>query len=295
MKKALITAVSLVAGITAVFSLSACQKAESDSLKIIEIPLSSEQYGVAIKKGNSELKSQIDGILGDLTGDGVDYNGEKVTFLSLYEAEQEALDNDVLRSIGNVSTSSSNRANELVVATNAEFAPFEYKMGDYFCGIDMQIAKMLADKLEKNLVIINTEFESVLSEVDAGNADIALAGLTINSDRLETVDFSVPYYDTTQYIAVQSGNTDFDDCKTSEDVINVLLSYENGTKAGAAIAQTGYFYLTGNEAFEFEGFANLDVKAYTTIALAVQDLADGKVKVVCGDKDTLTAAVKAIG
>ena len=278
---------------TAAFGFSACGK--SNSLKIIDIPLSSEQYGIAIQKGNTTLKTQIDAIIEDLTGDGVEYNGKTVTFLSLYEAEKEAEDNDTPISIGTVKKESTDRATELVVATNAEFAPFEYMVGDSFGGIDMQIAKMLADKLEKTLVIKHMDFEMVTDSVKAGNADIALAGLTINEDRLENVDFSVPYYDTTQYIAVQSGNTDFDNCKTSDDVVNVLKGYANGTKAGAAIAQTGYFYLTGNEAFEFEGFANLDVKSYSSIAMAVQDLANGTLKLVCGDKDTLTSAVKAIG
>lgn len=291
MKKALITFVSFIAAVTAVFSLSACNN-NAGKLKIIEIPLSSEQYGIAVNKNKTELKAQINEVIEELTGEGYEYNGKKVTFLSLYDDEM-ASDDPI--SIGTVKTESTDRATELVVATNAEFEPFEYAVGTSFGGIDMQIAKMLADKLGKTLVVLDMLFDNVCDEVAAGNADIGMAGLTISDDRLDKVDFSLPYYDTTQYIAVQSNNTDFDNCKTSDDVVNVLKAYANGTKAGAASAQTGYYYLTGNEAFEFEGFANLDVKAYSSIAMAVQDLANGTLKLVCGDKDTLSAAVKAIG
>ena len=229
-----------------------------------------------------------------LTGDGITVDGKTVTFQSLYDAEKAAEANNELISIGAVKTTSTNRANELVVATNADFAPFEYKVGDTFGGVDMQIAKILANQLGKELVISHMAFNAVTTAVSQGTADIGLAGLTISEDRKKTVDFSVPYYDTTQYIAVAADNTDFDECETEEDVVKVLQGYAKGTKAGAATAQTGYYYLTGNEDFEFAGFENLAVTPYDTIALAVQDLANGVVKVVCGDKDTLTAAVKAV-
>ena len=287
--KKLFTALA-TAAICAVCALSAaaCSPAKT---KIIEISLSNEQYGAAIAKDNTALKAQVDEVMTKLTGDGITVDGKTVTFQSLYDAEKAA-NSDI--SIGTVKTTSTNRANELVVATNAEFAPFEYKIGDSFGGVDMQIAKILADQLGKELVVSHMDFEAVTTAVSQGTADIGLAGLTISEDRKKTVDFSVPYYDTTQYIAVAADNTDFDECETEEDVVKVLKGYAKGTKAGAAKAQTGYYYLAGNEDFEFEGFDNLAVTPYNTIALAVQDLANGVVKVVCGDKDTLTAAVKAV-
>ncbi|MDE7158505.1 MAG: transporter substrate-binding domain-containing protein, partial [Clostridiales bacterium] len=196
--------------------------------------------------------------------------------------------------IGTVKTTSTNRANEFVVATNAEFAPFEYMMGESFGGIDMQVAKVIADKLGKELVIVHMDFEAVIPAVEAGNADVGMAGLTISDERKETVDFSDSYYKTTQYIAVGINDNRFDECKTEEDVVNVLADLPNNTKAGAARAQTGFYYLTGDEGLEFEGFSNLSTTPYASIALAVQDLANGKVELVCGDKDTLTAAVKAV-
>ncbi len=279
---------ALAAGMA--FSLAACTK--SQPVKIIEIDLSQEQYGVLIKKGDTEMKAAVDGVLEQLTGDGVTIDGKTVTFNSLYTAEMEAQENDELISIGNVKTASTNRANELVVATNAEFAPFEYMVGDSFGGIDMQVAKVIAHELGKELVILHMDFDPVFEAV-GNTADIGLAGITINEEREVKNDFSIPYYDTTQRIAVLASDTDFDNCKTEAEVVEVLKSL-TGVTAGAATAQTGLYYLEGNESFEFDGYPNINTKQYSTIAMAVQDLANGKLKLVCGDKDVLAAAVKAI-
>lgn len=288
MKKLLATILSAAFAIGAICALTACSG--EAKTKIIPIELSSEQYGIAVKKGNSDLLTEINGVLTELTGEGVTVNGKKVTFQSIYEQEVEAA---APISIGTVKKESSDRASEFVVATNADFAPFEYMAGDSFGGIDMQVAKIIADKLGKTLVVRHMDFDAVIEAVAAGQADAAMAGLTINEDRMKTADFSAPYYNTTQYIAVGANDTRFDACKTEEDVVTVLKSLQSA-KAGAAKAQTGYFYLTGNDAFEFEGFKNITTTPYASIALAVQDLANGKVELVCGDKDTLTAAVNAV-
>lgn len=289
--KKLFTAVAAAALCAAMaFSLTAC--GSTAKAEVLEIDLSQEYYGIAVKKGDAQMKEAVDGVLNKLNGDGVTVDGKTVTFNSIYTDEMSAQDNEQLISIGDVKTKSTNRANELVVATNAEFAPFEYIVGESFGGIDMQVAKIIAKELNKELVILHMDFDVVLSSVGT-TADIGMAGLTINDERKQTVDFSVPYYETTQRIAILEGDADFAECKTEQDVINVLKSLKDA-KAGAATAQTGYYYLTGNESFEFEGFPDLKVSPYPSIALAVQELVNGNLKLVCGDKDTVSAAVKAI-
>lgn len=291
MKKILVAALSALMVAVMAVSMAAC--GGTASVKIIEINLSNEQYGVAIQKGNTELTEQINEVLAQLKGDGVEVDGETVTFDSLYQAEMDALANNEQISIGTVATSSSNREEELVVATNAEFAPFEYAVGNSFGGIDMQVAKILAEEMGKTLVIRHMAFASVLQSVQSGESDIALAGLTINEERAQQVDFSDPYYDTTQRIAVAADNTAFDACETEEDVIAVLQSLE-GVSAGAAQTQTGYYYLVGEESFEFEGYSNIDTRPYPTVAAAVQDLANGAISLVCADAVPLQAAVNAV-
>ena len=291
MKKFLIAALSALMVAVMAVSMAAC--GGTAGVKIIEIDLSTEQYGVAIQKGNTELAAEINDVLAQLLGDGVEVDGETVTFQSLYEAEMDALAAGEVISIGDVATSSSDREEELVVATNAEFAPFEYRVGTSFGGIDMQVAKILAEGMGKTLVIRHMAFESVLQSVQSGESYIALAGLTINEERAQQVDFSDPYYDTTQRIAVSADNTMFDECKTEEDVVAVLKSLE-GAKAGAAKTQTGYYYLVGEASFEFEGYSNIATSAYPTVSAAVQDLVNGTIDLVCADAVPLQAAVNAV-
>lgn len=291
MKKFLIAALSALMVAVMAVSMAAC--GGTAGVKIIEIDLSTEQYGVAIQRGNTELAAEINDVLAQLLGDGVEVDGETVTFQSLYEAEMDALAAGEVISIGDVATSSSDREEELVVATNAEFAPFEYRVGTSFGGIDMQVAKILAEGMGKTLVIRHMAFESVLQSVQSGESDIALAGLTINEERAQQVDFSDPYYDTTQRIAVSADNTMFDECKTEEDVVAVLKSLEGAT-AGAAKTQTGYYYLVGEASFEFEGYSNIATSAYPTVSAAVQDLVNGTIDLVCADAVPLQAAVNAV-
>lgn len=291
MKKFLALIGSVVLAAVMALSMVACSGGAL--VKIIEIDLSKEQYGVAIQKGNTELAAEINDVLAQLKGDGVEVDGETVTFDSLYQAEMDALANSEQISIGDVATASSNREEELVVATNAAFAPFEYQVGDSFGGIDMQVAKILAEGMGKTLVIRHMAFESVLQSVQSGESDIAIAGLTINAERAQQVDFSDPYYDTTQRIAVAADNTLFDECKTEEDVVAVLQSLE-GVSAGAAKTQTGYYYLVGEASFEFEGYSNIETRPYPTVAAAVQDLANGTIALVCADAVPLQAAVDAV-
>ena len=86
------------------------------------------------------------------------------------------------------------RQDQLVVATNASFEPFEYVDGDSYKGIDMELASLLAQELGKELVIENMDFDAVCLSVGQHKCDIAMAGLTINEEREEYVTFSDPYY-----------------------------------------------------------------------------------------------------
>ena len=291
MKKVLFAVVSAL--LVAVMAVSAVACSGGTKVKVIEIDLSAEDYGIAIEKGNTELKTQIDEIVNDLIGDGVDVDGKKVKFNDIYLEEMEAFENGEFLSIGEVATESTNRDNELVVATNAEFAPFEYISGESFGGIDMQVAKIIADKMGKTLVIKHMAFESVIGSITTGMADIGMAAMTISADRLEEVDFSVPYCKTAQRIAVAADDTRFDECKTAEDVNNVLKGL-SGVKAGGATGQTGLYYLQGSEDFGFEGFANLEIQQFTKVSNAVQALVSGNIEIVCADRDTLKVATDGV-
>lgn len=305
----------LLAGISAIamsaliaFSVAACST--GDPVKIIEIDLTSEEYAFILPKG-SELETEINGFIAQLKSE-EGLNG--VTIDDLFDAEADGS----AENIGDVLTevpAGANRDDYFVVATNAEFEPFEYFQGKYFAGIDMHIAKLFAEELNKTLVIRHMEFDAVIPSVsgtaysdsedpdaepvkpDSTQADIGMAGLTVTPRRQQAVTFSDTYYNAAQRVAVLESDTVFDGCKTKADVVAAMKTLK-GEIAGAATGQTGYTYLAGDSTMgdDFAGYADVfkEIKQYSSIGQAVQDLALGKLKVVVGDKFTLAAAVNGI-
>ena len=91
----------------------------------------------------------------------------------------------------------------LVMATNAEFPPYEYYEGEEVVGIDVDIAKAVAEELGMELKIEDMAFDSVIPAVSSGKADIALAGLTVTDERKENLNFTDTYAKATQVIIVK--------------------------------------------------------------------------------------------
>ena len=313
MKKLFATLASVLMVAVLAVSMAACSQGER--IRVLDIPLSGERYGFTVSQNDAELMTAVNSLIEDLCGSapfdsndpendhgavGVQYDldgdgtEETVTFATLYAAIQEdaAVDGEEKLSVKDVYTDIPSGKTEedcLIVATNAQFKPFEYKIGNGLGGIDMHIAKMLANQLgNKTLVVKDMEFDVVIQNVGTGQADIGMAGLTISEGRAESVNFSDPYFETSQSLAVLESDTTFDGCTTREDVEEVLAGLQ-GAVAGAANGQTGYWYLVGSADFAFDGFSNVETKSYTSLDLALQDLSNGKVDFVIGDKDPVTS------
>lgn len=164
----------------------------NDDLKMIEGQFDDEQYAIAMKKGNTELKDQFNQALRELTDEGVitdimnNYIGDEIG-KTPYESPADAD-----RSKG-----------KLVMATNAEFEPWEYHDGEKIVGIDADIAQAICDKLGYELEISDMEFDSILPAVQSGKADFGAAGMTVTEDRLTSVDFTDTYANASQVIIVK--------------------------------------------------------------------------------------------
>lgn len=120
---------------------------------------------------------------------------------------------------------------ELIMGTNAAFPPFEFTTSNglvgEFDGIDVAIAKEIAESMSKNLVIEDMEFDGLIAAVSTGKIDMAVAGMTATDERRQSVDFSDPYFTASQVIIVASDNTDItkaDDLKNDKKV-GVVLGY----------------------------------------------------------------------
>ena len=121
---------------------------------------------------------------------------------------------------------------KLVVTTEATYPPFEFQTPDgELTGLDVSLAKALAEDLGVELEMQNITFEMVVSEVQAGNADLAIAGLSPTAERKESVDMSDLYYGGIQVMLVRE--EDYDKFATAESLAGATIATQKG-----AIQQT---------------------------------------------------------
>lgn len=261
--------VSLFLAVAMVLSMVACGGSEKVTAKVIDVELTNEQYAFGVDKDQPELLQKTNDFIKKIMDDGT---FEEICDKYFGDGTPE----------GVTSAKEDDSKDQLVVATNAEFAPFEYKEGDTYYGVDMEIAKLLADELGKELVIKNVDFDAVCLQVGQHKCDIAMAGLTITEDRKESVTFTDSYYNAQQKIIVPSNNTEFDNCKTVEDVEAILNKKDDSCKIGVQSGTTGQFYSEGDESWGFAGFP-VTTKGYKNGSLAVQDMLNGNIDYVIID------------
>ncbi len=272
---------ALLLAVLMVVAMASCGKSASKEVKVIDIKLTDEDYAFGVKKDDPELLEKVNAYVKQIKEDGT---LGKICDKYFGDGKPEGID------AGKVDSSK----DQLVVATNAAFEPFEYKQGDKFYGIDMEVAAGLAKYLNKELVIVDMSFDAVCLSVSQGKADIAMAGLTIKPEREEFVTFSDSYYAASQKVVTLTSDTTFDSCKTADDVVAVIKGMENGTKAGCQNGTTGQLYLEGDEEMEFEGFANITTSGYDSGSLAIQNVINGNLKFVVIDEAPANAIVKAL-
>lgn len=156
---------------------------KNNDLKILPDPFTDEDYAIAVNKGNTELVEKINSALEDLEKEGTlkkiidNYIGDDTKGSFKYESPA-----DVKRDNGT-----------LVMATNANFPPYEMIENGNVVGIDPDIMQAVCDKLGMELKIDDMKFEAIIAAVQSGKADVGVAGMTINEDRLKNVDFTKSY------------------------------------------------------------------------------------------------------
>ena len=105
------------------------------------------------------------------------------------------------------------KENELVMVTEAGFAPYEYYKDGQIVGVDIDIANDIAKELGKKLVVKDVAFDSIVNELKSGKADFAAAGMSITEERKKQVDFTIEYTTSNQVVVVRkdSALTNFSD------------------------------------------------------------------------------------
>ena len=167
---------------------------KNDDLKILDEAFADEEYAMCIAKDNTELTDAFNGAIEELKKDGTldsiikNYIGDDTKGKTPYESPA-----DVDRSNGT-----------LVMATNAQFEPYEFYKGEDIVGIDVDFAQAICDKLGYELKVEDMEFDSIISAVQSGKADFGAAGMTVTEDRLKDIDFTDTYATARQVMIVRS-------------------------------------------------------------------------------------------
>lgn len=160
----------------------------------------------------------------------------------------------------------------LKMGTNAAFPPYEYKEGEEFAGIDVEMAKALASELGATLEIVDMEFDSIITAVQQGEVDMGIAGMTVTDERLLEVDFSSSYATGVQVVIVP------------EDSEIATLDDLAGKKIGTQLGTTGDMYSK-------DDFGAENVTSYGKGADAVIALKGGDVDAVIIDNEPAKAFV----
>lgn len=280
MKKITAIVMTLVL-LASVAMLAGCGKKDDvKAAKVIGIDLTNENYAFGVDKAQPELLEKTNAFIDKILS-----NGTFDEICSRYSSGGEPV---LVKSAAKDSSK-----DQLVVATNAAFEPFEYTVGDSYAGIDMEIAKLLADELGKELVIDNMDFDAVCLSVGQHKCDIAMAGLTVNPDREASVTFSKTYYKASQRVVVKGDDTTFDDCKTADDVLKKLQSFDASVKIGYQNGTTGGMYIN-NESDYASNNLKVTGKGYKNGSLAIQDLINGNINYVIIDSAPADSIVKSI-
>ena len=269
----------ILSAVIALSALSGCvtittetgesEKAAAVTAKVIDIELTQEEYAYGVDKDQPELLEKVNEMIAELVE-----SGKFDEICNHYFGDGEP--------VPVKSAELDPSKDQLVVATNAAFEPFEYMIGEDYYGVDMEIAQYFAEQLGVELVISNMEFASVCLSVGEHKCDIAMAGLTVREDRKEYVDFSTSYYNAAQKLIALSTDTTFDDCKTAEDVEAKLAAFDSSVKVGVQNGTTGQFYMEGDEDWGFDGY-NATVVPYSNGSLAVMDMLNGNTSYVVID------------
>lgn len=189
--------------------------------------------------------------------------------------------NDSTTTSAEPASSNAGEKKTLVMATNATFPPYEYKDGDNFAGIDIEVAQKIAEKLGMELEIKDVEFGSIVGGVQTGKFDIGMAGISVTDERKKSVDFTNSYTTTKQVVIVKEDSA----IKSLDD-----LKGDGSMKFGVQQDTTGD--ILASDTVENGGYGEENVTRYKAATDTVQALKTGKVDAVIIDEAPAKSFVK---
>ncbi len=196
--------------------------------------------------------------------------------------EQATEEEDATETTGGRSLEEIQASGQIIMYTNAEFPPFEYRDGDEVLGVDVDIANEIANDLGVELVIEDVNFDSIVTAIQTGKGDFGAAGISITPERQENVDFSIEYITSKQYIIVPEDT----EITYFEDLAGMDIGVQAGTTGDFVVgdAINGTEDDDGNAVIGVLQDSGATSKGYTNAILAAQDILTGRLDAVVIDQ-----------
>lgn len=267
--------------IGASFALVACNGDDKNYVAVAAIDLLQEDFGIAVKKGNTSLLNAVNVVIDEWLA-----NGKMNQYMDYYSAlaNEEKGDESAVAPDGLQMSWDFGSATEVVTMyTEAGFAPYEFYKGENIVGLDVAIMSQVAVNLGKKLEVKDVVFDVVATNVANSTGDaVGAAGITINDERKQVIDFSNVYSSSTLVIVSENGQY-----SSVKDLAGKTVGVQEGTSGDLIISAAkgaGYTYENEDGQDVTVTAVGATVKQYKQYALALQDLKNGRIDAILMDK-----------
>ena len=267
--------------IGASFALVACNGDDKNYVAVAAIDLLQEDFGIAVKKGNTSLMNRVNDVIDEWLA-----NGKMNQYMDYYSAlaNEEKGGESAVAPDGLQTSWDFGSATEVVTMyTESGFAPYEFYKGENIVGLDVAIMSQVAVKLGKKLEVKDVVFDVVATNVANSTGDaVGAAGITINDERKQVIDFSNVYASSTLVIVSENGQY-----SSVKDLAGKTVGVQEGTSGDLIISAAkgaGYTYENEDGQDVTVTAVGATVKQYKQYALALQDLKNGRIDAILMDK-----------
>ena len=285
MKKILSLVLAALMVVTAAVALTSCKKDNDDFVAMDATDLIKEDFGIAVKKGSTQLLNAVNEVVDEWVADGTMAEYEEY-YTDLAEYSEAVGGEATAPDAGSLKTSwDFGSATEVItVYTEAGFAPFEFIYEGDVVGIDIAIMSQVAVNMGKKIEVVNMDFTAIPTAVDSDTGlAVGAAGMTITEERADVVDFSNVYYSSTLVIVSEKK----DPITSVRDLAGKKVGVQEGTSGDLILsdaADGGYTY-TNEDGEEITVKAEgAEVVRYKQYAMALADLKTGRIDAILMDK-----------
>ena len=275
------------------FAVSSCKK-KGEYVALDAQDLLQEDFGVAIKKGDTTMKNAVDEVINEWVA-----NGKMEEYINYYTdlADYEAGAKSSAPDASGIKTSwNFGNGGVITVYTESGFAPFEFLSGNDIIGVDIAIMSEVAERLGKSIDVKDVAFDTIPTCVQTASGDaVGAAGLTINDERKEVVDFSAVYYSST-LVVVSAKDKSY---TKLADLAGLKVGVQEGTSgdliASDASGANGYTYVNADEEEVTLMVSIGEISRYKQYSLAFEDLKNGRIDAIVMDKLPALTMLNLIG